>query len=130
MDGADLVTVVVPACNEEKFLGACLDSVLAQDYPALQVIVVDGDSSDGTAEVVRTRMAQDDRVELLQNVRRNIPSSLNLAVQQARGRWLVRVDAHSTIGLGNMRLAVHTARRGWATARDVLNTRPLAEILG
>jgi histidinol phosphatase-like PHP family hydrolase len=32
-------------------------------------------------------------------------------------------------GLGNMRLAVATARRGWATADDVLNTRPLAEIL-
>jgi DNA polymerase (family X) len=38
-------------------------------------------------------------------------------------------DAHSVQGLGNMRLAVTTARRGWATAADVLNTRPLTEIL-
>ena len=38
-------------------------------------------------------------------------------------------DAHSVGGLGNMRLAVHTARRGWATAADIVNTRPLAEIL-
>jgi DNA polymerase (family 10) len=38
-------------------------------------------------------------------------------------------DAHSVQGLGNMRLAVTTARRAWATATDVLNTRPLAEIL-
>jgi DNA polymerase (family 10) len=38
-------------------------------------------------------------------------------------------DAHSVQGLGNMRLSVTTARRGWATAADVLNTRPLAEIL-
>ena len=38
-------------------------------------------------------------------------------------------DAHSTVGLGNMPLSVHTARRGWATSDDVLNTRPLAEIL-
>jgi DNA polymerase (family 10) len=38
-------------------------------------------------------------------------------------------DAHSLRGLGNMRNAVATARRGWATAADVLNTRPLAEIL-
>ena len=37
-------------------------------------------------------------------------------------------DAHSTRGLGNMRLAVATARRGWATAADVLNTRPLAAL--
>src|SRR6478735_1713778 len=42
---------------------------------------------------------------------------------------VVSTDAHSVRGLGNMQLAVHTARRGWATAADVVNTRPLAEIL-
>ena len=42
---------------------------------------------------------------------------------------VVSTDAHSIRGLGNMRLAVGTARRGWATAADVLNTRPLGEIL-
>jgi DNA polymerase (family 10) len=38
-------------------------------------------------------------------------------------------DTHSVAGLANMELSVHTARRGWATAGDVLNTRPLAAIL-
>jgi len=38
-------------------------------------------------------------------------------------------DAHSTRGLGNIELAIGTARRGWATAADVLNTRPLDELL-
>jgi DNA polymerase (family 10) len=38
-------------------------------------------------------------------------------------------DAHSVGGLGNMRLAVATARRGWATAQDVLNTRPVGEVV-
>ena len=42
---------------------------------------------------------------------------------------VVSTDAHSVRGLGNMRLAVHTARRGWATAADVVNTRPVDEIL-
>ena len=41
----------------------------------------------------------------------------------------VSTDAHSVRGLGNMRLAVATARRGWATAAHVVNTRPLAELL-
>src|SRR5205823_3227129 len=39
-------------------------------------------------------------------------------------------DAHSIRGLGNMQLAVATARRGWATVADVLNTRGLEEVLG
>jgi len=42
---------------------------------------------------------------------------------------VVSTDAHSVRGLGNMRLAFHTARRGWATAADIVNTRPLDEVL-
>jgi DNA polymerase (family X) len=45
-------------------------------------------------------------------------------------RIVCSTDAHSPRGLGGMTLAVHTARRGWATSANVLNTRPLAEILG
>jgi DNA polymerase (family 10) len=37
-------------------------------------------------------------------------------------------DAHSARGLGNMQLAIATARRGWSTAADILNTRPLSEL--
>ena len=52
------LTIVVPARNEEGTIGPCVDSVLAVDYPRdkVEVIVVDDDSSDATAEVVRQRM--------------------------------------------------------------------------
>ena len=109
---ADLVSVVIPAYNEGRFVGACLDSVLAQDYSALQVLVVDGNSSDNTVAVVRERMDRDGRIELLHNARRNIPSSLNLAVGAARGRWLVRVDAHATIGSSYVSAAVDRLSEG------------------
>lgn len=112
MRDEDLVTVVIPACNEERFVGATLRSVQAQDYESLEILVVDGASTDGTVDVVRSRMAEDARIELLRNPRRNIPSSLNLAVAQARGRWLVRVDAHSTVGPTYVRTAVERLREG------------------
>ena len=53
------LTVVVPARNEEATIGACVDSILASDYPAerLEVIVVDDDSQDATADVVLARIA-------------------------------------------------------------------------
>jgi DNA polymerase (family 10) len=44
-------------------------------------------------------------------------------------RFVVSTDAHSVRGLGNMQLAVATARRGWATAANVLNTRSLQAVL-
>ena len=115
MDGEELVTVVVPAADEEGFVGACLDSVTSQDYRNLQILVVDGASTDATVEIVRARMAADPRIDLVDNPRRNIPSSLNLAVGRAKGTWLVRVDAHSTIGPGYVRAAVDRLREGrWA----------------
>lgn len=111
----ELVTVVVPAADEERFVGACLDSVTSQEYRNLQIVVVDGASADGTVEVVRARMAADSRIELVHNPRRNIPSSLNLAVDRAKGTWLVRIDAHSTIGPEYIRTAVDRLREGrWA----------------
>lgn len=107
--------MIIPARNEQRSIAACLDSVLGQDYPSLQVVVVDGGSTDRTADLVTARMAEDPRVELLHNPRANIPSSLNLAVAHARGRWLVRVDAHSTIGPDYVTRAVARLRDGcWA----------------
>lgn len=112
MQDPELVTVVVPAHNEERYLGACLDSVRAQDHAALQIVVVDNASSDRTAGVIAAAMAEDDRVEMLHNSRRSIPSSLNLALSAARGRWLVRVDAHSTVGPGYVSSAVERLQQG------------------
>jgi DNA polymerase (family X) len=59
----------------------------------------------------------------------DLSSSLVRAAVRAGVRITCSTDAHSVRGLANMRLAVATARRGWATAGDVLNTRPLEELL-
>jgi DNA polymerase (family 10) len=64
-----------------------------------------------------------------------LPDRLDLSGPDARlaveagVQLVVSTDAHSVRGLGNMELAVATARRGWATRTDVLNTRPLADVL-
>ena len=65
-----------------------------------------------------------------------LPDRLDLSGEHVREaisagvKIVVSTDAHSVRGLGNMELAVHTARRGWATPADILNTRPLNELLG
>jgi DNA polymerase (family 10) len=64
-----------------------------------------------------------------------LPDRLDLSGEHVREaiaagvKLVCSTDAHSVLGLGFMRLSVATARRGWATAADVLNTRPLAEVL-
>ena len=67
-----LVTIVLPVRNEEAHLAACLEAALAQDYPPsrLEIVVVDGDSDDGTAAIVERYAACDQRVRLGRNPRR------------------------------------------------------------
>jgi DNA polymerase (family 10) len=64
-----------------------------------------------------------------------LPDRLDLRGEHVRSaieasvKIVVSTDAHSVRGLGNMELAVHTARRGWATAADILNAQPLDQLL-
>lgn len=110
----ELVTVVIPARDEERTIGPALDSVLRQTHTNLQVLVVDGDSEDSTAAIVSAAAERDPRVELLSNPDRVIPRALNLAAQHARGRWMVRVDAHSTVGEDYIeRLVAHLSTGAW-----------------
>jgi succinoglycan biosynthesis protein ExoA len=111
-DAEELVTVVVPAFNEEDSIGACLASIQEQDYPSLEVFVVDGASEDATRDVVRALAADDPRVRLLHNPRRLISTSLNLGLSHARGLWVVRVDAHSTVPTNYVRTMVSHLRTG------------------
>jgi len=104
--------VVIPVRNERAAIEACLASVLAQSEPALQVLVVDGRSDDGTPDVVRRVAERDPRVELLENPDRVVPHALNRALDAARAPWLVRVDGHAEIQPGYVARAVEHLRTG------------------
>jgi len=92
-----LVTVAIPARNEERSIGALLDRIRAQTHQNLQIVVVDGRSDDATRRIVAAAAAVDPRVELLDNPERVIPAAMNLALEHARGEWFVRVDAHCSV---------------------------------
>lgn len=93
------VTVMMPVYREVQFIEKSLGCVLAQDYPAdrMEVLIVDGVSDDGTRELVGEMAARDSRVRLLDNPRRNQADGLNVAIAEAAGEFLVRVDGHTEI---------------------------------
>src|SRR3954468_4852327 len=113
-DTGGLVTVVIPAFNEAGCIGRCIRSVQQQDSPRLQILVVDGASTDGTPDIVDDLASSDGRITLLTNPDRIIPKSLNLALAHARGAWLVRDDAHATVPRDYVSRAVrHLASGRW-----------------
>ncbi|MBM3150307.1 MAG: glycosyltransferase, partial [Chloroflexi bacterium] len=64
-DPAPLVSVLVPARNEEENIGTCVKSLQKQDYPNFEIVVLDDNSTDRTSEIVETLMANDSRVRLI-----------------------------------------------------------------
>ena len=114
IDADDLVTVAIPARNEEQSIEALLASVAAQTHEHLQIVVVDGMSEDRTAEIVRAVATRDERVELIENPRRVIPAAMNLALARATGRWFVRIDAHCSVPEDYVeRLVAHLRTGQW-----------------
>ncbi len=94
-----LVTVVMPVRNEAAFIRRSLGAVLAQDYPPdrLEVLVVDGDSTDATVAIVQAVAATGGCVQVLRNPARIQARALNIALDAARGDVIVRVDGHTVI---------------------------------
>src|SRR5579863_10491961 len=91
------VSIVIPCRNEKSYIPGCLDSVLAFDYPKdrLEVLVSDGMSQDGTRDILEGYQRAHPMIRMLDNVRKVTPCALNLAIKQARGDVIVRLDAHA-----------------------------------
>lgn len=95
---APFVSVIVPCRNEAAFIGGCLDSILASDYPGpYEVIVADGRSTDGTRELLEARATGDARIRVVDNSERVTPVALNRAIAASRGEVILRFDAHAAM---------------------------------
>jgi succinoglycan biosynthesis protein ExoA len=108
-----LVSVVIPMRNEAATIAGLLDSILAQDYPAdrLELLVVDGQSTDDSAALVDGYARRDSRVRLLRNPRRIVPTALNIAIRAARGEIICRIDGHTRVAVDYIRRGVETLQR-------------------
>ncbi len=108
MENLPLVSVIMPVRNEAAYIERSLGSVLGQDYPAdrLEILIVDGMSSDGTREYVAATRAIRPNLRLLDNPRGIVPPGLNIGIAQAGGDIIVRVDGHCEIAPDYVRRCV------------------------
>ncbi len=104
------VSVIMPMFNEEKTADACVRSILEQDYPSdrMEVLVIDGASSDRSAEIVRALQKHHSNLRLVHNPKRLTVTSLNLGLREARGEIYVRMDSHSDMSSDYVRTCVET----------------------
>ncbi len=91
------VTVIVPCRNEAKFIRACLESLLKNTYPSdrMELLVIDGESDDGTVDIVRTVQGEwPGRVQLIRNEKRILAAAWNLGITHGSGEIIMGLNAH------------------------------------
>jgi len=86
------VSIIIPAYNAEKYLQETLESILAQDYPSIEVIVVDDGSTDNTSNIVKS-YSHDSRVQYIYKSNSGTAKSRNTGIQRASGNFLMFVDS-------------------------------------
>ena len=107
-----LVSVIIPARDEARFIEQDIRSVLANDYPAdrLEVVVVDGMSDDGTGDIVRRIAGEEPRVRYMTNPGRITSTALNIGLRASKGEVFLILGGHAVVTPTFIRLSVQTLR--------------------
>ena len=91
------ISVIVPIYNVEEYLQACLDSILAQIYENLQIILVDDGSTDGCAAICDAYGAKDSRICVIHQRNGGVSAARNAGLAAAQGDWIGWIDADDWI---------------------------------
>ncbi len=110
------VSLILPIRNEATHIRGCLQSIAQQDFPheQMEIIIADGLSTDDTKEVVEAFKPSDIPLIWLDNPGKIVPTGLNLAIRQARGEIIIRVDGHTILAPDYVRECVRALQRSKA----------------
>ena len=100
------VSVIVPVYNGEKCIKRCADSILSQDYPELELILVDDGSRDRSWEIMLALAAADHRVKAIHQENGGVSSARNRALAEARGTYVQFADVDDWLPMDATKLLV------------------------
>lgn len=97
MDREKVISVIVPVYNVEPYLARCVDSILAQSYKSLEVILVDDGSRDRCGAICDEYAAKDSRIKVIHKENGGLSSARNAGIDAATGTYLSFVDSDDWI---------------------------------
>lgn len=122
--GTPLVSIMVPVYNVERYLPQCLDSILAQDYESLDILLVDDGSTDGCGAMCDAYATRDPRVHVLHTTNHGLAAARNTCLAHAQADLLLFVDADDWIEPNTVSTLVSTML---ATESDMVCCRYVDE---
>lgn len=106
-----LVSLVVPVYKVERYLERCLDSIIAQDYRPIEVILVNDESPDGSGEIIKRYEAQWPFIQSIWQKNSGVGAARNAGIARATGQYLAMVDSDDYIEPDYVSSLVHAAEK-------------------
>lgn len=95
----DLISIIVPVYNVEKYIEKCLDSIINQTYENLQIILIDDGSSDASGRICDEYAEKDSRIQVIHQENRGVSNARNHGLNLAKGRYIGFCDSDDWIEL-------------------------------
>ena len=99
MNNYPLISLIIPCYNAELSLEKCLKSVIEQDYPSLEIIIVDDGSTDNSAKIYEEFQRKDDRMKILKQENSGVAKARNNGIKNANGDYFCFVDSDDWVEL-------------------------------
>lgn len=93
------ITVLIPTLNSIEFMQECLESVINQTLEALEIIVIDAGSTDGTLELIESYQKKDGRIRIIHSEKKSYGYQLNMGITMARGDYIGIVESDDVVEL-------------------------------
>jgi glycosyltransferase involved in cell wall biosynthesis len=108
LNNKDLVSIVIPVYNSEKFLVPCIESILAQTYDNIEIIAVDDGSTDSSAKILHK---YSDKITVISQQNSGLASALNRGIKEMTGNWAKLFSADDMLYPDTMEVLVNEIKK-------------------
>lgn len=91
------ISIIIPIYNAEKFLPECLDSVLCQDFPSFELLLIDDGSTDASGKIADRYATKDSRIAVVHQPNAGVSEARNRGLALARGEYIAFIDADDRV---------------------------------
>ncbi|MBQ6505157.1 MAG: glycosyltransferase family 2 protein [Flexilinea sp.] len=106
----DLISMIVPIYNVERYLKRCLESILNQTYRQIEIILIDDGSTDSCGRICDNYREKDDRITIFHTENRGLSAARNLGIDHAHGEWIMFIDPDDWVEPDFCRIPLLAAR--------------------
>lgn len=108
----ELVGIIIPVYNVEKYIRRCLDTVISQTYKNIEVLLIDDGSSDSSYSICQEYSKKDNRLKLLHKENGGVSSARNIGIDVANGKYISFVDADDWVEPDYIEMLIKTMGGG------------------